>query len=81
MPRRSGLVNAKDPIAGDAGFTAVLQGKNFRAREAAEIRMIDAVVPTDADLDAFAEKFLRETLPKLDRTPPADLANAEDLKR
>ena len=33
MPRRSGLVNATDPVNGDAGFTAVLQGKNFRARE------------------------------------------------
>jgi 3-hydroxyacyl-CoA dehydrogenase len=80
MPRRSGLVNAKDPIAGDAGFTAVLQGKNFRAREAAEIRMIDAVVPKDADLDAFAEKYLRETVPTLHRTPPPDLANAEALR-
>jgi hypothetical protein len=58
----------------------VLQGKNFRARDAAEIRMIDAVVPKDTDLDAFAEKYLRETLPKLDRTPPPDLANAEALR-
>jgi 3-hydroxyacyl-CoA dehydrogenase len=80
MPRRSGLVNAKDPIHGDAGFTAVLQGKNFRAREAADIRMIDAVVPKDTDLDTFAEKFLRETLPALERTPPPDLANAESLR-
>ncbi len=29
MPRRSGLINAADPISGDAGFTAVLTGKNF----------------------------------------------------
>ncbi|MBX3027976.1 enoyl-CoA hydratase/isomerase family protein [bacterium] len=79
MPRRSGLINASDPINGDAGFTAVLTGKNFRAAEAAAIRMIDAVIPGDADVDQFAERFLRETLPSLDRTPPADLANAESL--
>jgi 3-hydroxyacyl-CoA dehydrogenase len=80
MPRRSGLVNAKDPVKGDAGFTAVLQGKNFRAREAAEIRMVDAIVPKDADIDAFSESFLREKLPHIDRTPPPDLANAEALR-
>jgi len=79
MPRRSGLINADDPMSGDAGFTAVLTGKNFRAKEALAIRMIDAVVPADADLDQFAERFLRETLPTIDRTPPADLANAENL--
>jgi enoyl-CoA hydratase/carnithine racemase len=33
MPRRSGLVNATDPMDGDAGFTAVLTGKNFRRRK------------------------------------------------
>jgi 3-hydroxyacyl-CoA dehydrogenase len=80
MPRRSGLVNAKDPVAGDAGFTAVLTGKNFTAAAAAEIRMIDAVVPAGEDADAFASRFLLETLPKIDRTPPADLANAAALK-
>lgn len=80
MPRRSGLINAADPMSGDAGFTAVLTGKNFRAKDAAAIRMIDAVIPKDADVAAFAERFLRETLPTLDRTPPADLANAEQLK-
>jgi len=80
MPRRSGLINAKDPIGGDAGFTAVLQGKNFRAKEAAAIRMVDAVVPEGTDTNVFAEKFLREVLPKIDRKPPADLANAESLR-
>ncbi len=80
MPRRSGLVNAADPVSGDAGFTAVLQGKNFRARQAAEIKMIDAVIPEGQDADAFAARFLTETLPGIDRTPPADLANAEGLK-
>lgn len=80
MPRRSGLVNAADPVKGDAGFTAVLTGKNFRAREAAAIRMIDAVIPPGEDVAAFAEKYLRETVPTLRRETPADLANAEALK-
>jgi 3-hydroxyacyl-CoA dehydrogenase len=80
MPRRSGLVNAKDPVGGDAGFTAVLQGKNFRAKQAADINMIDAVVPDGADLDAFAADFLLNTLPGLERKIPDDLANAEALK-
>ena len=34
-----------DPINGDAGFTAILPGKNFRAKDAAAIQMIDAVDP------------------------------------
>jgi 3-hydroxyacyl-CoA dehydrogenase len=79
LPRRSGLVNTNDPVSGDAGFTAVLTGKNFKAREAAAIHMVDAVVPAGEDLDAFAERFLRESLPGLERTPPADLANAAQL--
>ena len=80
MPRRSGLINAKDPISGDAGFTAVLQGKNFRAKQAAAIHMIDAVISEGDDRHVFAEKFLTETLATIDRTPPADLANAESLR-
>jgi 3-hydroxyacyl-CoA dehydrogenase/enoyl-CoA hydratase/carnithine racemase len=80
MPRRSGLINANDPMSGDAGFTAVLTGKNFKAAEAAAIKMVDAVIPTGQDNDAFAERFLLEDLPKIDRTPPPDLANAENLK-
>lgn len=80
MPRRSGLINAKDPINGDAGFTAVLQGKNFRAEQAAAIRMIDAVIPDGSDADAFARAFLVDSLPAIDRTPPADLAQAESLR-
>ncbi len=80
LPRRTGLVNASDPIQGDAAFTAVLTGKNFRARDAAAIRMIDAVIPAGQDADAFAERFLLETLPTIDRTPPPDLANAESLR-
>jgi 3-hydroxyacyl-CoA dehydrogenase len=78
-PRRSGLVNASDPINGDAAFTAVLQGKNFKATEAAAIHLVDAVVPAGEDVAAFAERFLRQTLPTIDRTPPADLANAAAL--
>jgi 3-hydroxyacyl-CoA dehydrogenase len=80
LPRRSGLVNAADPINGDAAFTAVLQGKNFTATAAAALHMIDAVVPSDQPVDAFAERFLLDTLPTIDRTPPPDLANAEALK-
>ena len=80
MPRRSGLLNAEDPIAGDAGFTAVLQAKNFRGPQAAKINMVDALVPDGADIDAFAEDFLLNTLPTVDRTPPADLANGEALR-
>lgn len=80
MPRRSGLVNAADPVGGDAGFTAVLQGKNFRARDAAAIRMIDAVVPEGEDPVAFARRFLLDELPGLQRTPPPDLQRAEELR-
>lgn len=80
LPRRSGLVNATDPVGGDAAVTAILQGKNFPAAKAAAIKMIDAVVPSGQDPDAFAEQFLLKTLPTLDRTPPADLANAEALR-
>ncbi len=79
MPRRSGLINAEDPMGGDAGFTAILQGKNFRAAKAASIHMVDAVIDEGADVDAFAADFLRNRLGSLDRTPPADLANAESL--
>jgi hypothetical protein len=80
MPRRSGLLNATDPVNGDGGFTAVLTGKNFRAKEALAIRMVDAVAPAGTDVAAFAEKYLRETVPTLRRETPPDLANAEGLK-
>jgi 3-hydroxyacyl-CoA dehydrogenase len=80
MPRRSGLLNTEDPISGDAGFTAVLQAKNFRAPQAAKINMVDALVPEGSDIDEFAEDFLLNTLPTIDRTPPADLANGEALR-
>ena len=80
MPRRSGLLNAADPAGTDAGFTAILQGKNFKAAAAARINMVDTVVPDGADVDEFAATFLRETLPGIDRTPPADLRDAESLR-
>ncbi len=80
LPRRTGLVNAQDPVNGDAAFTAVLTGKNFRAAEALAIKAIDAVIPGGSDVDAFAERFLRETVPTLERETPPDLANAEALK-
>jgi 3-hydroxyacyl-CoA dehydrogenase len=79
MPRRSGLVNAADPVGGDAGFTAVLTGKTFSAAKAAAIHMIDAVIPAGEDVDVFAETFLRTKLPIARPTPP-DLANAESLR-
>jgi len=79
MPRRSGLVHPTDPAGGDAGFTAILTGKNFPAAKAAEIHMIDAVVPAGEDVDAFAESFLRTKMPA-SRPVPADLANAEALR-
>ncbi len=79
-PRRCGLINAEDPMSGDAAFTAVLQGKNFKAADAAKIKLIDAVVPDGSDTEQFAADFLRNTLPGIDRTPPADLQNAENLK-
>jgi 3-hydroxyacyl-CoA dehydrogenase len=80
LPRRAGLINAADPVGGDAALTATLQGKNFAAAKAAELGMIDAVIPKGEPPEAFAERFLRETLPTLDRKPPADLANAEALR-
>jgi 3-hydroxyacyl-CoA dehydrogenase/enoyl-CoA hydratase/carnithine racemase len=80
LPRRTGLVNATDPVGGDAAITAILQGKNFPAPKAAAIKAIDAVIPSGTDPDVFAQHVLLETLPTLDRTPPADLANAEALR-
>ncbi len=78
MPRRSGLVNAEDPVNGAAGFAAILTGRNFRAPEAAAIAMIDGVVPEGEDAESFAGRFVRETLPGFER-PRADLSNAEAL--
>ncbi len=79
MPRRSGLVHPTDPVNGAAGFTAVLTGRNFRAPQAAEIGMLDAVAPEGEEPAGFAERFVRETLPGFE-PPRADLANAASLK-
>ncbi len=76
MPRRSGVLRED----GDGGFPAILQGKNYKAARAAEINMIDAVVPDGEDPVAFAISFLKDTLPTVDRTPHASLAQAEELK-
>src|SRR5215472_10828400 len=56
LPRRTGLVNAADPINGDGAFTAILTGKNFKAQDAAAIRMIDAMIPAADDAERFAER-------------------------
>ena len=42
--------------------------------------MVDAMIPAADDAERFAERYLLETLPTLERTPPPDLANAESLK-
>jgi 3-hydroxyacyl-CoA dehydrogenase len=80
LPRRSGLINATDPMNGDAAITAILTGKNFKAIDAAAINMVDAVIPAADDPERFAARYLAETLPTLERTPPADLANGEAMK-
>lgn len=80
LPRRTGLLNAADPVNGDAAITAILTGKHFPARQALELRMIDAVIPQGEDPDAFAERYLRETVPTLQRPVPADLEQGEMIK-
>ena len=80
LPRRTGLLNTEDPVGGDAAITAILQGKNFPVRKAAALKMIDAVIPAGEDPAAFAERFVRETMPTLRRPTPPDLANAEALR-
>jgi 3-hydroxyacyl-CoA dehydrogenase len=78
LPRRTGLVNAADPIAGDAALSIILQGKSLRADQALAIHMIDAIVPDGEDPPAFAARFVRETLPSLARPAP-DLSNAGQI--
>lgn len=80
LPRRTGLLNPTDPVNGDAAFTAILTGKNFPAQQAAAINMIDAVIPAGEDPEAFAARFLTDTLPTRQRPVPADLAQGEALK-
>src|SRR5688572_4391156 len=45
LPRRAGLVNATDPVNGDAALSVILQGKALRAEAALAIWMIDAIAP------------------------------------
>ncbi|MEO6026160.1 MAG: 3-hydroxyacyl-CoA dehydrogenase NAD-binding domain-containing protein [Candidatus Binatia bacterium] len=78
LPRRAGLVNANDPVGGDAGLSIILQGKSLRAEQALAIHMIDAVVPEGEELQAFAIRFVRETLPTLQRPAP-DLSSAGQI--
>lgn len=78
LPRRAGLVNATDPVNGDAALPIILQGKSLRAEAALAIGMIDAVVPEGADLVEFAARFVREQLPSL-RRPTPDLSVADQI--
>lgn len=80
LPRRTGLINATDPVNGDAAITAILTGKNFSAKQAAALNMVDAVIPAGEDPERFAARFLTETLPTLQRQAPADLAQGEMIK-
>src|SRR5947208_1722707 len=57
-----------------------LQAVTAAIAEALAIKMVDALVPSGADVDRFAETYLRETVPGLVRETPPDLANAEALK-
>ena len=78
LPRRAGLVNASDPVGGDAALSVILQGKSLRADAALAIHMIDAIVPEGEDLLAFASGFVREHLATLERPAP-DLSNAAQI--
>ncbi len=78
LPRRAGLVNAADPVNGDAALSIILQGKSLRAEQALAIHMIDAVVPDGEDLLTFAARFVRDQLPSLQRPVP-DLSNAAQI--
>jgi 3-hydroxyacyl-CoA dehydrogenase/enoyl-CoA hydratase/carnithine racemase len=78
LPRRAGLLNATDPVNGDAALPIILQGKSLRADAALAIGMIDAVVPDGADLVEFAARFVREQLPSLKRPAP-DLSAAGQI--
>jgi hypothetical protein len=69
LPRRTGLLNAEDPVGGDAAITAILQGKNFPARKAAALRMIDAVIPAGRTRRVRGALRARG-LPRLRRHPP-----------
>ncbi len=78
LPRRCGLVNAEDPIKGDAALSVILQGKTLSVGKAAPLRMIDAIVPEGETLESFAARFVRDDLPTLARPTP-DLSMAADV--
>jgi 3-hydroxyacyl-CoA dehydrogenase/enoyl-CoA hydratase/carnithine racemase len=70
LPRRAGLVNADDPMRGEAALSVILQGKTLGADKALPIRMLDALVPEGESIEAFAARYLRETVPTLRRSAP-----------
>ncbi|HEY2385995.1 MAG TPA: 3-hydroxyacyl-CoA dehydrogenase NAD-binding domain-containing protein [Candidatus Binatia bacterium] len=70
LPRRTGLISAADPMHGDAALSIILQGKTLRAEPALAIHMLDALVPDGEDVAAFAQRYVRETVPTLTRPAP-----------
>ncbi len=78
LPRRSGLVNAGDPMRGEAALTVILQGKTLAADKALAIHMIDALVPDGETAETFGRRFAREQLPTLTRPAP-DLSMADQV--
>jgi 3-hydroxyacyl-CoA dehydrogenase len=78
LPRRTGLVNASDPMRGEAALTVILQGKTLGAEKALPIHMLDALVPEGESVEAFAVRYLRETVPTL-RRPAPDLSLASQV--
>jgi 3-hydroxyacyl-CoA dehydrogenase len=78
LPRRAGLVNANDPVGGDAALPVILQGKTLRADAALAVHMIDAIAPDGEAAEAFGVRFVRERLATLEKPSP-DLSNASQL--
>jgi enoyl-CoA hydratase/carnithine racemase len=78
LPRRAGLVNASDPVGGDAALPVILQGKTLRADAALAVHMIDAIAPDGEAAEAFGVRFVRERLATLEKPSP-DLSNASQL--
>ena len=78
LPRRAGLVNADDPMRGEAALTVILQGKTLGVEKALPIHMLDAVVPDGDDVERFAVRYVRETVPTLVRPTP-DLSMASQV--
>ncbi len=70
LPRRTGLVHPTDPMRGEAALTVILQGKTLGADKALPIHMIDAVIPDGERVETFALRYLRETVPTLERPTP-----------